>query len=66
MIRSFEDLEVYQLSYKLAMEIFHLSRKFRKEEIYSLTSQVIGKMLTKLHDNWKKLEDRTSVSSSNL
>ena len=125
MIRSYEELEVYQLSYKLAMEIFHLCKKIPKEEMYSLTSQVtrssrsissniaegwakrnyinvfkrhlidalgsnaetknwirfandcqyidekehkyftdktdqIGKMLTKLHENWRKPRDKAS------
>lgn len=41
MIRSYNDLDVYQLSYSLAMEIFELSKKFPKEELYSLTSQII-------------------------
>ena len=34
------DLKVYQLAYKLAMEIFHLSKHFRREELYSLTDQI--------------------------
>jgi four helix bundle protein len=34
------DLKVYQLAYKLAMEIFRLSRKFPREELYSLTDQI--------------------------
>ena len=34
------DLKVYQLAYKLAMEIFHLSKHFPKEEQYSLTDQI--------------------------
>lgn len=41
MIKSFKDLEVYNLSYTMAMEIFFLTRKFPKEEVYSLTSQII-------------------------
>lgn len=41
MIRSFHDLEVYQLSYQLAMDIFTISREFPSEEKYSLTSQII-------------------------
>ena len=41
MIKSYRDLEVYQLSYGIAMDIFHLSKKFPKEEVYALTSQVI-------------------------
>jgi four helix bundle protein len=34
------DLKVYQLAYKLAMEIFHLSKHFPREEQYSLTDQI--------------------------
>ena len=41
MIESFKDLEVYKLSYDLAMEIFFPTRTFPKEELYSLTSQII-------------------------
>lgn len=33
-------LKVFQLSYQLAMEIFHLTKNFPKEEIYSLTDQI--------------------------
>ncbi|MFN8009332.1 MAG: four helix bundle protein [Terriglobia bacterium] len=35
-----KDLKVYQLAYKLAMEIFNESKVFPKEERYSLTDQV--------------------------
>ena len=41
MIKSYKDLDVYNLSYKLAMDIFLLTRNFPKEEIYSLTSQIV-------------------------
>ena len=34
------DLEVYNLSYSLALEIFSLSKKFPKEETYSLIDQI--------------------------
>ena len=40
MLRGHRDLRVYQLSYKLAMEIFDLSRAFPKVEVYSLTNQI--------------------------
>lgn len=33
-------LKVFQLSYQLAMEIFHLTKTFPKEEVYSLTDQI--------------------------
>jgi hypothetical protein len=36
MLHGHRDLKVYQLAYKLAMEIFHLSKTFPKEEIYFL------------------------------
>lgn len=41
MIKHYKDLEVYSLSYSLAMEIFKLTHEFPKEELYSLTSQLI-------------------------
>lgn len=41
MIQSYKDLDVYNLSYALAMDVFVLSKKFPKEELYSLTSQII-------------------------
>ncbi len=40
MLRGHRDLKVYQLAYKLAMEIFHDSKAFPKEERYSLTDQI--------------------------
>ena len=39
-INSFKDLVVYQKAYKLAMEIFEISKTFPKEEKYSLTDQI--------------------------
>src|SRR5215207_7334092 len=39
-LKGHRDLKVYQLSYKLAMEIFHLSKAFPKEEKFSLTDQI--------------------------
>ena len=36
----FRGLRVYQLAFKLAMEIFHESKKFPPEERYSLTDQI--------------------------
>ncbi len=34
------DLEVYRLAFDLAMEVFELTKKFPKEEKYSLTDQI--------------------------
>ncbi len=38
--RGFKELNVYQLAFNLAMEIFRDSRVFPKEEKYSLTDQI--------------------------
>jgi four helix bundle protein len=38
--QGFRDLKAYQLAYRLAMEIFHESKSFPKEEKYSLTDQI--------------------------
>jgi len=36
----FRDLKVYQLSYRLALEVFEVSKSYPKEEKYSLTDQI--------------------------
>lgn len=38
--QGFPGLRVYKLAFKLAMEIFHESKKFPREELYSLTDQI--------------------------
>jgi four helix bundle protein len=39
-IKSHKELEVFKLSFKTSMDIFHTSKSFPKEEIFSLTSQI--------------------------
>jgi four helix bundle protein len=39
-IKSAKDLEVYKKAYKLAMDIFEISKSFPPEEKYALTSQI--------------------------
>lgn len=39
-IKNVKDLKVYNFAYELAMEIFNISSKFPKEELYSLTNQI--------------------------
>ena len=39
-VESFRELEVYKLSRQLSKEIFEISKRFPKEEMYSLTDQV--------------------------
>ena len=39
-IRKHKDLKVFQLSFEAGLEIFELTKKFPKEERYSLTDQI--------------------------
>ena len=39
-LRSHKELDVYQLAFKTSMEIYHLTKTFPKDEIFSLTSQI--------------------------
>lgn len=41
MIKKVFDLEIFNLSYSFAMDIFRVTRSFPKEETYSLTDQVV-------------------------
>ncbi|HEX9779628.1 MAG TPA: four helix bundle protein [bacterium] len=41
-IISFRDLQVFQDGYRLAMEVFKITREFPSEERYSLTSQMLN------------------------
>jgi four helix bundle protein len=41
MIKTVFDLDVFKLSYVIAMDIFKVSRNFPKEERYSLTDQIV-------------------------
>jgi four helix bundle protein len=38
--KGYRDLKIYQLYYKLALEIFEITKGFPKEEIFSLTDQI--------------------------
>lgn len=40
-IKSHKELIVYQLAFKVSMEIFNISKGFPREEVYSLTSQIL-------------------------
>ena len=41
MIKSLTDLDVFNLSYSFAMDVFKMTRNFPREETYSLTDQVV-------------------------
>ena len=38
--RGYKDLKVFQLSYKLAIDIFEITKTFPKDEKFSLTDQI--------------------------
>ena len=39
-IKSHKELNVYQLAFKISMEIFFITKAFPNEEVYSLTAQI--------------------------
>lgn len=56
-ISSVRELEVYELAFTTAMEIFEVSKGFPKEETYSLTDQVrksSRSVCTNLAEAWRK------------
>ena len=50
-INSVRDLEVYKLAFESAMEIFEVSKRFPKEEIYSLTDHKYAGILQRAGEN---------------
>ena len=57
MVRTHTDLEVYQLAFDLAMQVFRLTGQFPKEETYSLTDQVrrsSRSVCANLAEAWRK------------
>ncbi len=56
-INSARDLEVYKLVFESAMEIFEISKRFPKEEQYSLTDQMrrsSRSVCANLAEGWRK------------
>lgn len=39
-VKTYRDLNVYQQSFKLAMDVYHITKEFPKDERYSLTNQM--------------------------
>ncbi len=55
--RGYKDLKVFQLSYKLAIDIFQITKGFPKEEKYSLTDQIrrsSRSVAANIAEAWKK------------
>jgi len=56
-VRSYKELRVYQLAMNEAMRIFELTRKFPKEERYSLIDQIrrsSRSVCTNIAEAWRK------------
>ena len=56
-VGSVRELNVYQLAFQSAMEIFELSKTFPKEEKYSLTDQIrrsSRSVCSNLAEGWRK------------
>lgn len=56
-IRSHVELEVYKKAFDAAMQIFELSKKFPKEEMYSLTDQIrraSRSVCANIAEGWRK------------
>lgn len=59
MIKKVKDLEVYVWSFDLAMEIFEITKNFPREEVYSLTSQIVRSsrsIAANISEGWAKRE----------
>lgn len=55
--RGYRDLKVYQLSYNLALEIHEITKRYPKDEKYSLTDQIrrsSRSVPANLAEAWKK------------
>ncbi len=56
-IRTVRDLKIYRKAFDSAMEIFELTKKFPKEETYSLTDQIrraSRSVCSNLSEGWRK------------
>jgi four helix bundle protein len=57
MIKTFKDLTVYQKAFEQAMRIFEVTKRFPKEEQYSLTDQMrraSRSVCTNIGESWRK------------
>ncbi len=66
MIKSFSDLEIYRLSYKLAIDVFNISKTFPKSEKYSLTDQIVRSISTNIAEGFGSTSPMKSLRLSIL
>ncbi len=60
------ELDVYKKAFDVAMEIFELSKKFPKEEIYSMTDQIrrsSRSVCANLAEGWRKRRYEAAFSA---
>ena len=56
-VKNYRDLKVYKLAFESAMKIFELSKKWSKEEKYSLTDQILRSSRSvcgNIAESWRK------------
>src|SRR5829696_9224743 len=66
MVQSHTDMEVYKKAIEAAMELFELSKRFPREEIYSLTDQLrrsSRSVCANLAEAWRKRRYRAAFIS---
>lgn len=66
-IRYHTDLDVYQLAFYAAMQIFEITKSFPKEEIYSLTDQIrrsSRSVCSNLSEAWRKRRYSAAFTNS--
>jgi four helix bundle protein len=66
MLRGHKDLKVFQLAYKLAMQIYLESKRFPKEETYSMTDQIhrsSRSVTTNIAEGYRKRQYRNAFVS---
>jgi four helix bundle protein len=65
-LRSHRDLEVYQIAFQAAMDVFKVTKGFPKEETYSLTDQIrrsSRSVCANLSEAWRKRRYRAAFLS---
>jgi len=57
MIQSHKELDVYKMAFEAAMQIFEMTKRFPREETYSLTDQIrraSRSVCTNIAEAWRK------------
>ena len=68
-VKVHKDLVVYQKAFSAAMEIYHLSKSFPKEETYSLTDQIrrsSRSVNANITEAWRKRRYKNLLSTNSM